>query len=118
MGYPAVRIGPRWVMVLTNVADEFIRSDTRHIVGIGLGTSQFVPQAAGPALWEWSHITSEDRDSVEVPTVGRHLRYWSSPRRVAQAVRDQHLCWRCLRRGLPTGCCRVGLSGRPRRWAC
>ena len=54
-----------------SVAGELIRRDIRHIVGIGMGTSQFVPQAAGPAYWEWSHITSEDRDSVELLTVDK-----------------------------------------------
>jgi fructoselysine-6-P-deglycase FrlB-like protein len=53
------------------VANELIRRDIRHIVGIGMGTSQFVPQAAGPALWEWSRVASEDRDSVEVLTVDK-----------------------------------------------
>jgi fructoselysine-6-P-deglycase FrlB-like protein len=53
------------------ITNELLRRGIRHIVGIGMGTSQFVPQAAGPALWEWSHITSEDRDSVEVMTVAK-----------------------------------------------
>ena len=56
---------------VAKVAHELIRRDIRHIVGIGMGTSQFVPQAAGPAFWEWSHITSEDRDSVELLTVDK-----------------------------------------------
>ena len=47
------------------IANEFIKRNIKHIVGIGMGTSQFVAQAAGPAFWEWAKITSEDRDSVE-----------------------------------------------------
>lgn len=47
------------------VAAEFTRREINHIVSIGMGTSQFVGQAAGPAFWEWAHLTTEDRDSVE-----------------------------------------------------
>jgi glucosamine 6-phosphate synthetase-like amidotransferase/phosphosugar isomerase protein len=47
------------------IAEEFIKRKINHIVGIGMGTSQFVAQAAGPAFWEWAEISSEDRDSVE-----------------------------------------------------
>jgi len=47
------------------VADEIFKRKISHIIGIGLGTSQFIIQAAGPAFWEWADITSEDRDSVE-----------------------------------------------------
>ncbi len=50
------------------VADEFIKRDITHVVGIGMGTSQFVQQTCGPAFWEWAGITSEDRDSVEFRT--------------------------------------------------
>ncbi len=56
---------------VNKVADEFIRRDISHIVGIGMGTSQFVMQSSGPAFWEWAHITSEDRDSVECLTVDK-----------------------------------------------
>ena len=56
---------------ISKVADEFIKRDIKHVVGIGMGTSQFVPQAAGPAFWEWAQVTSEDRDSVEVLTVDK-----------------------------------------------
>jgi glucosamine 6-phosphate synthetase-like amidotransferase/phosphosugar isomerase protein len=56
---------------VNKVADEFIRRDIKHIVGIGMGTSQFVMQASGPAFWEWAQITSEDRDSVECLTVDK-----------------------------------------------
>jgi len=52
-------------------ADELVRRDIRRIVGIGMGTSQFVPLAAGPAFWEWGGITSEDRDSVELLTMDK-----------------------------------------------
>lgn len=53
------------------VAGEFIKRGIKHIVGIGMGTSQFVPIAAGPAFWEWAQITSEDRDSVELLTTNK-----------------------------------------------
>lgn len=56
---------------LNKVADEMISRDIKHIVGIGMGTSQFIMQASGPAFWEWSKLTSEDRDSVECFTVDK-----------------------------------------------
>ncbi|MHA1293041.1 MAG: SIS domain-containing protein, partial [Promethearchaeota archaeon] len=54
---------------VNKVADEIIKRNIKHIVGIGMGTSQFVAQSTGPAFWEWAKITSEDRDSVELLTV-------------------------------------------------
>jgi glucosamine--fructose-6-phosphate aminotransferase (isomerizing) len=51
---------------IKRVAKEFIKREINHIVGIGLGTSQFVARASGPAFWEWAHLTTEDRDSVEL----------------------------------------------------
>lgn len=48
------------------IAQEFIKRNINHIVGIGMGTSQFIPITAGPAFWEWANISTEDRDSVEV----------------------------------------------------
>ena len=50
---------------INKVADEFLKRNIAHIVGIGMGTSQFIMQTSGPAFWEWAHITSEDKDSVE-----------------------------------------------------
>ncbi len=54
-----------------NVANELTKREIRHIVGIGMGTSQFIAQAAGPAFWEWSQVTSEDQDSVELLTIDK-----------------------------------------------
>ena len=56
---------------VNKVAEEFIKRKIKHIVGIGMGTSQFVMQSSGPAFWEWAQITSEDRDSVECLTVDK-----------------------------------------------
>jgi glucosamine 6-phosphate synthetase-like amidotransferase/phosphosugar isomerase protein len=56
---------------INKVVQEFVKRDIVHIVGIGMGTSQFVPIAAGPAFWNWAQITSEDRDSVEVLTTDK-----------------------------------------------
>ena len=53
---------------IKRIATEFIRREINHIIGIGMGTSQFVAQASGPAFWEWAHLTTEDRDSVELLT--------------------------------------------------
>ncbi|HMF33881.1 MAG TPA: SIS domain-containing protein [Candidatus Lokiarchaeia archaeon] len=57
------------------VANEFIKRDINHVVGIGMGTSQFVQQACGPAFWEWGGITTEDRDSVEFLTYNKPYDY-------------------------------------------
>jgi glucosamine--fructose-6-phosphate aminotransferase (isomerizing) len=56
---------------IQRVAAEFIRREINHIVGIGMGTSQFIAQASGPAFWEWAHLTTEDRDSVELLTTDK-----------------------------------------------
>ena len=53
------------------IANEFLKRDIKYIVGIGMGTSQFIAQAAGPAFWEWAKLTSEDKDSVECLTVDK-----------------------------------------------
>lgn len=57
------------------IANEFMKRNIKHIVGIGMGTSQFVAQTAGPAFWEWAKITSEDQDSVECLTVDKPYDY-------------------------------------------
>jgi glucosamine 6-phosphate synthetase-like amidotransferase/phosphosugar isomerase protein len=57
------------------VAAGFVKREISHVVGIGMGTSQFVGQSAGPAFWEWSHLTTEDRDSVEALTTEKPYDY-------------------------------------------
>lgn len=57
------------------VAAGFVKREISHVVGIGMGTSQFVGQAAGPAFWEWAHLTTEDRDSVEALTTEKPYDY-------------------------------------------
>jgi glucosamine--fructose-6-phosphate aminotransferase (isomerizing) len=57
------------------VAAEIVKREISHVVGIGMGTSQFVGQAAGPAFWEWAHLTTEDRDSVEALTTEKPYDY-------------------------------------------
>ncbi|MHA1147545.1 MAG: hypothetical protein ACTSR8_04820 [Promethearchaeota archaeon] len=39
---------------VNKVADEFIKREIKHIVGTGMGTSQFIMQASGPAFWKWA----------------------------------------------------------------
>jgi glucosamine--fructose-6-phosphate aminotransferase (isomerizing) len=56
------------VQQVEKVAEEFIKRDIKHIVGIGMGTSVFIAYAASTAFWEWAQITSEGRDSVELLT--------------------------------------------------
>jgi glucosamine--fructose-6-phosphate aminotransferase (isomerizing) len=60
---------------VSRVAAEFARREINHIVCVGMGTSQFVGQAAGPAFWEWAHLTTEDRDSVEALTTDKPYDY-------------------------------------------
>lgn len=60
---------------IRRVAAEFVNRDINHIVGIGMGTSQFVGQVAGPAFWDWAHLTTEDRDSVEALTTDKPYNY-------------------------------------------
>nr|MDO8099284.1 SIS domain-containing protein [Candidatus Njordarchaeota archaeon] len=57
------------------ISAEFIRREINHIVGIGMGTSQFVAQTVGPAFWKWAHLTTEDRDSVEALTTDEPYDY-------------------------------------------
>jgi len=56
---------------INHVVEKFLRREITHIVGIGMGTSQFIMQASGPAFWEWAHVTSEDKDSVECLTIDK-----------------------------------------------
>jgi glucosamine--fructose-6-phosphate aminotransferase (isomerizing) len=60
---------------IKRIAAEFMKRDINHIVGIGMGTSQFVGQATGPAFWDWAHLTTEDRDSVEALTTDKPYDY-------------------------------------------
>jgi glucosamine 6-phosphate synthetase-like amidotransferase/phosphosugar isomerase protein len=60
---------------VNKVIQELLKRDITHIVGIGMGTSQFVPITAGPAFWNWSQITTEDRDSIEVLTTDKPYDY-------------------------------------------
>ncbi len=50
------------------VSDELVTREITRIVGLGMGTSQFVAQAAAPALWKYAGICMEDQDSVELLT--------------------------------------------------
>jgi len=56
---------------IKKVVEELLRRNITHIVGIGMGTSQFIMQASGPAFWEWARITTEDMDSVECLTIDK-----------------------------------------------
>lgn len=47
------------------LAQEFVDRGINRIVGTGLGTSQFVAQAAGGAFWKYAGIDSSDIDGLE-----------------------------------------------------
>ena len=47
------------------IAQEFVDRGIERIVGAGLGTSQFVSQAAAGAFWKYAGIDSTDVDGLE-----------------------------------------------------
>lgn len=50
---------------IPKVADDMVKRGIQHIVGSGLGTSQFVAQAAAYAYWKFAGIIADQEDSVE-----------------------------------------------------
>ncbi|MBD3228891.1 MAG: SIS domain-containing protein [Candidatus Lokiarchaeota archaeon] len=50
---------------IVKLADDFIEKEINKIIGIGMGTSQFVGLAAAPAFWEYAGIEAYDEDSTE-----------------------------------------------------
>lgn len=50
---------------IKDLAKEFVKRGINRIVGTGLGTSQFVAQAAGGAFWKYAGIDAQDIDGLE-----------------------------------------------------
>jgi len=51
--------------LIPKIADEIVKRGVKHIVGGGLGTSQFVAQVAAYGYWKFSQILADQEDSVE-----------------------------------------------------
>jgi glucosamine--fructose-6-phosphate aminotransferase (isomerizing) len=51
--------------LIQKVADELVRRGVRHVIGSGLGTSQFVAQVAAYAYWKFSGLIADQEDAVE-----------------------------------------------------
>ncbi len=47
------------------LADEMIKRKINKIIGIGMGTSQFIALAVAPIFWKWAGIEAVDMDSCE-----------------------------------------------------
>ncbi len=47
------------------LADEMIKRKIDKIIGIGMGTSQFIALAVAPIFWKWAGIEAVDMDSCE-----------------------------------------------------
>jgi glucosamine--fructose-6-phosphate aminotransferase (isomerizing) len=51
--------------LIPKIADEIVKRGVKHIVGAGLGTSQFVAQVAAYGYWKFSNIAADQEDAVE-----------------------------------------------------
>jgi len=51
--------------LIPRIADQFVERGVKHIVGAGLGTSQFVAQVAAYGYWKFAGIMADQEDSVE-----------------------------------------------------
>jgi len=51
--------------LIQKVADELVARGVKHVIGSGLGTSQFVAQVAAYAYWKFSNIIADQEDAVE-----------------------------------------------------
>ena len=47
------------------IADELIKRGVKHVVGSGLGTSQFVAQVAAYGYWKFAGLIADQEDAVE-----------------------------------------------------
>jgi len=51
--------------LIPRIADQLVERGVKHIVGAGLGTSQFVAQVAAYGYWKFAGIMADQEDSVE-----------------------------------------------------
>lgn len=51
--------------LIPKIADELARRGVRHVIGSGLGTSQFVAQVAAYGYWKFARLLADQEDAVE-----------------------------------------------------
>jgi glucosamine--fructose-6-phosphate aminotransferase (isomerizing) len=51
--------------VIPLVAEELVKRGVGHVIGAGLGTSQFVAQVAAYGFWKFCRLPADQEDSVE-----------------------------------------------------
>ena len=57
------------------IAEDLIKRGIRHVVGFGLGTSQFVAQVAAAAYWKFAGWGADQEDAVEFQLYPRPYDY-------------------------------------------
>ena len=51
--------------LIPQIADQLVEKGIKHVIGAGLGTSQFVAQVAAYGYWKFAGILADQEDSVE-----------------------------------------------------
>jgi len=51
--------------LLPRIADELVKRGVKHVVGAGLGTSQFVAQVAAYGYWKFCRLIADQEDAVD-----------------------------------------------------
>ncbi len=51
--------------LIPQIADELVKRGVKHVIGAGLGTSQFVAQVAAYGYWKFCKLMADQEDSVE-----------------------------------------------------
>jgi glucosamine--fructose-6-phosphate aminotransferase (isomerizing) len=51
--------------LIPKIADELVKRGVKHVVGAGLGTSQFVAQVAAYGYWKFCNILADQEDAAE-----------------------------------------------------
>jgi glucosamine--fructose-6-phosphate aminotransferase (isomerizing) len=51
--------------LIPEIAEALVKRGVKHIVGAGLGTSQFVAQVAAYAYWKFAGVMADQEDAVE-----------------------------------------------------
>lgn len=51
--------------LIPQIADDLVKRGLKHVIGTGLGTSQFVAQVAAYGYWKFAGIIADQEDSVE-----------------------------------------------------
>lgn len=51
--------------LIPQIADELVKRGIKHVVGSGLGTSQFVAQVAASGYWKFANLIADQEDAVE-----------------------------------------------------